>query len=374
MKKEEEKIKKSKNDLSFFKVTAFKDILNEINDSLNQLKNVHSSLERKILNNTEINFIESNAHLDEKIFGELEITRNLDPSQIKWSLRGHTDPITSLVVLENGLLASGSNTIAIWNIEKGIVKKTFKIFSWSLAVLRNGHLVNGYMGGKIQIWDIQKEKIQKTLIGHNEIDVNIVLSLAVLLNGDLASGADDKTIIIWNIEEGREKRKLRGHSGPVKSLAVLENGDLASGSNDEKIIIWNVEKGEMKKTLKAQGHCVWSLAVFRNGHLASGMDEKIGIWDVEKGELKRILIGHSSCVLSLAIMPNGELASGSYDNRIIIWNVEKEEVKRILELEDNQCGDPAREGAFSLSALSNGNLAIGSGSGEIKIWNCYQNI
>jgi len=75
-------------------------------------------------------------------------------------LTGHTSSVLSLVVLPDGLLASGSGsedkTIRIWNTKSG---ETIKI-----------------------------------LTGHT----SSVLSLVVLPDGLLASGSDDKTIRIWD--------------------------------------------------------------------------------------------------------------------------------------------------------------------------------
>ncbi|RNA10706.1 serine threonine kinase [Brachionus plicatilis] len=99
------------------------------------------------------------------------------------TLKNHSGPINSLIVLKNGDLASGSadKTINIWNTDNGNKKLT----------------LNNHSAG---IW-----------------------SLALLNNGDIVSGSHDKSIKIWNTYDGSLKMNLAGHSSEVQSLAVLQN-------------------------------------------------------------------------------------------------------------------------------------------------------
>jgi WD40 repeat protein len=66
----------------------------------------------------------------------------------------------------------------------------------SLAVLQNGDLASGSADQTIKIWDSLTGTLKKTLTGHSDW----VRSLAVLQNGDLASGSSDKTVKIWDFQ------------------------------------------------------------------------------------------------------------------------------------------------------------------------------
>ncbi|RMZ98100.1 serine threonine kinase, partial [Brachionus plicatilis] len=76
------------------------------------------------------------------------------------TLNNHSQRVRTLVVLQNGDLASGSEdrTIKIWNLENGSVKMTLKNHSsWvrTLAVLQNGDLVSGSEDSTIKIWNLE---------------------------------------------------------------------------------------------------------------------------------------------------------------------------------------------------------------------------
>ena len=62
----------------------------------------------------------------------------------------------------------------------------------------NRWLASAGSGGVIQIWDIEKDKLVKTLVGHEENITALVFSSTV---GVLASASYDRTIKIWEVAE-----------------------------------------------------------------------------------------------------------------------------------------------------------------------------
>jgi WD40 repeat protein len=83
----------------------------------------------------------------------------------------------------------------------------------SLAVLQNGDLASG-TNQQISIWNSSTGSLKRNLTG----DTNWIYALAVLKNGDLASGSGDATIKIWDSSTGSLKRTLTGHSYSVFTL------------------------------------------------------------------------------------------------------------------------------------------------------------
>ncbi|CAF1013692.1 unnamed protein product [Brachionus calyciflorus] len=106
----------------------------------------------------------------------------------------------------------------------------------SLTVLNNGNLASGSVDRTIKIWNTNDFSLVRTLTGHTDI----VRTLSVLKNGNLASGSSDRTIKIWNTNDGSLIRTITGFINAVYAISVLNNGNLASGSDDGSIKIWNV--------------------------------------------------------------------------------------------------------------------------------------
>jgi WD40 repeat protein len=69
----------------------------------------------------------------------------------------------------------------------------------SLALLENGLLASSSFNDVIIIWNVTTGQIHLELGGH----MGTIFSLATLSDGKLASGSDDKTIKIWNLKEGK---------------------------------------------------------------------------------------------------------------------------------------------------------------------------
>src|SRR4051812_5878669 len=119
-----------------------------------------------------------------------------------YSLEGHTNAITSLAVLSNGNLASGSydNTIKIWNVSNGTFDKKLTdhknglMWITTLVLLSNGDLVSGSLNGGIKIWDTNEGTLKR------KFETSIVIrSLALLPNGNLWIGTTNGYIKIWGI-------------------------------------------------------------------------------------------------------------------------------------------------------------------------------
>ena len=93
----------------------------------------------------------------------------------------------------------------------------------SLAVLENGNLVSGSLNSSIQIWDVKRGEIVKSL----DDNMNNVRSLVTLQDGNLASGTFVYDVIsmvkisiikILNPETGKTIKVLIGHKGQVISI------------------------------------------------------------------------------------------------------------------------------------------------------------
>ena len=109
------------------------------------------------------------------------------------------------------------NNIHLFFFVAGAVKYTLRGHSsWitSLAVLSNGDLASGSFDASIKIWDTSNGTLKSTLTGH----ASTVYALVALPNGDLASGSYDQTIKVWSLTNNNVFYTLLGHTNLILSL------------------------------------------------------------------------------------------------------------------------------------------------------------
>jgi hypothetical protein len=125
------------------------------------------------------------------------------------TLTGHTRAISALAVIDDKTLASGSydSTVRVWDVGAQCPEEVRENRSGaciltlcghgsrvtSLAVLSDGKLVSGSYDRTIRVWDPKSGTCKLLLIGH----LGDVTALAALPDGRLVSGSADKTIRVW---------------------------------------------------------------------------------------------------------------------------------------------------------------------------------
>lgn len=206
------------------------------------------------------------------------------------TLNGHTGWVEYIVVMDNGLLVSGSS-----------------------------------QDKKIIVWDPQTGEVIRGKATSDEVNC-----LAALKNNRLASGSHKgqfSFITIWNIDTGEELLTLRGHNSQVKSLLQLGDDRLVAGFADNVIKVININTGDEICTLKSYDRTkttvIHTLIALPNNQLASGLSNGlILIWNIKSGHLVHILKGHVNVVWSMCLLKNQTtLISASKDNKTILWNI-----------------------------------------------------
>lgn len=289
------------------------------------------------------------------------VGRSLTPPGAEMArLEGHTEGVTTLAVLPDGRLASGSDdrTIRLWDVTSGVETGRLEGHTSTvnfLAVLPDGRLASA-TAGAIKLWDLKSGTETAGLVGH----AGGVDALAILPAG-LASGGVDAAIRLWDAHSGNEVARLEGHTGTIYSLAALPGSRLASAGSGT-IRLWDTKSGT--ETARLVGHedrGVYALAALPDDRLASAAgDNTIKIWDLSSGAEIVRLEGHTNWVMALSVLPDGRLATGSFDNTIRLWDLNSGAETGRLE---GHTG-----GVKALTILPDGRLASASRDRTIRLW------
>ena len=371
--------------------TNVDEIINQYNEEQKELKLNYdygfSNKDSRPTIKSENNNINNNN--DDDIFNKrIRVEKSIDTNNLNYknvdfkctkTLEGHSEKIVSLLELHSGRLASGSydNTIRIWDTnyenEDIVIQGKSRILCllefennkilcgtsdnlvnlyeinsmnyelihrfightlWvnCLTKINNNYFASASNDTTIKIWDYYNKKCIKTLEGHDDCILSIIL---LKEKNYLCSGAADLTIRIWDWEKNKCLHILKGHEKWVKCVLELDNGIIISGSDDKTIKIWKDYNNI--KTIEEHDNSIRSLCQINKNYFASGsFDCSIKIWDINTWECIQTLIGHDSNIICVISLNNNNqknpnlnyikkpllIASCSNDKTIKIWEEE----------------------------------------------------
>jgi hypothetical protein len=197
-------------------------------------------------------------------------------------LTGHSGRVRCVAPLPGGLVATGGSdaTVRLWTTAAGAPVATLQHGGdvWALAVLSDGRLVSGGVGG-IRLWDLSTRAC--TAIACDSGDS--VWALAALEGGLLASGYFRSGVLrLWKTASGKLEANLYGHKGAVLALVSLPRGLMASGGSDPTVRVWSVAARACVAVVWGHLSCLFGLSAYPGGRLAGGSKDVICVWDLQE--------------------------------------------------------------------------------------------
>ncbi len=222
-------------------------------------------------------------------------------------------------------------------------------------------IISGSDDKTLRIWDLNSQKLLRTLKGHTDWVYAVVISAD---SQTIVSGSKDKTIKLWQLASGKQSQTLTGHSSYINSVAISpDRTKIASGSYDKTVKLWNLKTNQVN-TLKGHSREVLAVAISPDGKkiVSGSVDRSLIIWNLATLKAQSILTGHTSDVNAVAISANNQqVASVSDDKTIKLWNLNTGREIRTL------TGHLADINAVDFSP-DNQHIATGSDDKTVRIW------
>ena len=236
---------------------------------------------------------------------------------------------------------------------------------------RGNHLAIGTQSGLVQIWDVEKEKLLRTMMGHSARVGALAWNNYVLTTGSrdrliyhrdvrvpehhvktlqahrqevcglrwnptreyLASGGNDNKLLVWDGVGETPLYRFQEHTAAVKAIAWSPHqaGLLASGGGtaDMKIRFWNTQTG-VPLSVVDTGSQVCNLAwnktsneiISTHGYSSGQVHNQIQLWRYPSLSHVATLTGHTMRVLYLAMSPSGKsIVTGAGDETLRFWDL-----------------------------------------------------
>merc|ERR1712070_215135 len=249
----------------------------------------------------------------------------------------------------------------------------------------------------LKVWDVEKQKVKKTLSGHTT-RINSVASD----QKSIISGSRDGTVHIWDLRTeitdtepsehvpvtyvsmgtvprhamiGRQDGEIRlmdmrtpitivrtffGHTGAITGLDF--NGDLlASSSTDGTARIWDFGTGTRIHTLKGHYSDVSSVQLDETKVVTCSYDETIRYWDVGSGKCRQKMLFPLGMVSSIK-SDGSELIAGSLCNRVNVYDSTTGELRYTL------AGRDGHEKSVNAVLAHKGQVYSCSNDMTAKVW------
>ncbi|SAM84876.1 uncharacterized protein UBRO_05934 [Ustilago bromivora] len=268
--------------------------------------------------------------------------------------------------------------VYLWSADNSSVTKLCDLKEYSNDVVTGlnwansgSHLAIGTQKGLVQIWDVEKQKLLRTMRGHTQRVGSLAWNEVILTSGSrdrtiyhrdvrapdqhirtlgahrqevcglkwntdtnqLASGGNDNRLLIWDSLLETPLHRFTQHTAAVKAIAWSphQQGILASGGGtvDMKIRFWNTVTGTMLNEVDTGSQVCnlgWSKTsnelISTHGYSGGTVQNQITVWKYPTMQQVATLTGHTMRVLYLSMSPGGEtIVTGAGDETLRFWDL-----------------------------------------------------
>lgn len=280
---------------------------------------------------------------------------------LQTTLKGHALEVSSAAITaDNNTVISGSldNTIKIWNLQTGQLKRTLTGHTGVvdyLSVTPDGKYIVSGESKNVRIWNLLTGALIREL-GNSQTISFVKTSQdgqTLVIDGGTKivkskpaspySFEPDITkylISVYNLKTGTLKNQLV-HDNELTNIEMSKSGKiLVTGDQTGELNIWNLGNGTLQKTLTGHESEIQSIAISPDEKIIASTEKngQIKIWDLISGNIKSTFTGHSieyDKSVGVLIPDNNTLMSWIASRDVKMWNLQTGELKNIFPKNQN---------------------------------------
>lgn len=228
------------------------------------------------------------------------------------------------------LSCGGDWKVNMWDVKSGRLRLTNRLARGAIhhccfAPDTNNLFATASHENTVAIWQLRDGRVRKQVFpaGHRDVVFQVCFSPDCI---HLASCSNDKRIILWNRSTGKVVAKLKDEYSRVLTCQYNHDGLLIAAVVDgEKVRVWNTTTHDIVYVL--EGHHlapILSCKFSFDGQVLATVagDKTYALWDTSEPSSLPLYHGraHDDSVQTVAFSQNGVyLATGSSDHKVNLW-------------------------------------------------------
>lgn len=173
------------------------------------------------------------------------------------------------------------------------------------------------------LWDLEKGRMETSFPGHNS-EV-MVLAVNPTDSNLFISGCSNGYVSMWDLRTTKPFNVVKVHDRDINWLSWFPNGTaFGSASDDSTVRLFDIRASSelMRYATEDSNIQITSVSFSKGGnYLFVGQDDfKVAVWDTLKGNKLYELIGHTARVSGVEVSPDGTaVCTSSWDGDLRLW-------------------------------------------------------
>ena len=241
------------------------------------------------------------------------------------AFQGHGGPIWALD-FDHELLVSGSydKCIKIWNILNGNCRATLRGHEeWVSGIkIRHKHILSCSWDASIRLWKLDDTRFSGKCVSKLQSQSgNAIYCIQWSVDKNfIVSGCEHQAIQVWDLQKEKMIKTFMGHTKQVYCLQ-MSNNLILSGSADRTIKMWDPRSAACLGSFNDHMGPVMKLQFDDHKLISAGYDKQVRLFDLRARKQLHSLSGHSKGIFALQY-DHKKIITGSADKRVLVWNFE----------------------------------------------------